>query len=293
MKKINILFCIWISLSWEPLTLDAQQTATILQETPNPLPPVSFFQDEDPLSNRVFEFSLKKDLPILAGSGAMVLGGYLLMEEVPRLTEDQLALLNPDDINSFDRGAIRQYRANTANLSDYLLTASAIAPFSVLASRSVRKEFAPVLIMYFETAALVGGLTSISKGLFKRKRPYAYNPEALISDRLSRDARHSFFSGHVSTSAAFSYLTAYMVDRYADRPVWKWVAWSGAAIIPGTIGVWRYTSGNHFPTDIITGYIIGAGTGILIPHIHRFQLPPDVSLNIQPLPYGVLLTLTF
>lgn len=292
MRKINIIFCFWILFSHDFSPLTAQE--------PDSLSPIksaakqnSALQKEDPLSNRVFEFSLKKDLSVLAGSGAMAIGGLLLMEKVPPLTETQLSLLDPADVNSFDRGAIRQYRINTANLSDYLLSVSAVAPFSVLASRSVRKEFAPVLVMYVETAALVGGLTSISKGLFKRKRPYAYNPDALMSDRLSTDARHSFFSGHVSTSSAFCFLTAYMVNRYAEKPVWKYVAWSGAAIIPGTIGVWRYTSGKHFPTDIIAGYIIGAGTGILIPHIHRFQLPPDVSLNLQPVPYGVLMTLTF
>lgn len=292
MKKINILFCIWISLSCSFQPLVAQEDNTTLQENEQSAQQNTEAKN-DPLSNRVFEFSLKKDLPILAGSGAMTLGGILLMESVDPLTEAQVAVLNPNSINAFDRGATRQYRVNTANLSDYLLTLSAITPFSVLASRSVRKEFAPVIVMYFETAALAGGLTSISKGLFKRKRPYAYNPDALIAERLSLDARHSFFSGHVSTSASFCFLTAYMVNRYAEKPGWKWAAWSGAALIPGTIGLWRYTSGKHFPTDIIAGYLVGAGAGILIPYLHRWQLPPDVTLNVQPVPYGLLMNLTF
>ena len=292
MKKFNILFFFWISLSCSFQSLLAQEDNTSIQEN------VQSAQQRpeaeiDPLSNRVFEFSLKKDLPILAGSGAMTLGGILLMESVDPLTEAQVAVLDPNNINALDRGATRQYRVNTANFSDYLLTVSAIAPFSVLASRSVRREFAPVFVMYFETAALAGGLTSISKGLFKRKRPYAYNPDALISDRLSLDARHSFFSGHVSTSASFCFLTAYMVNRYAERPGWKWAAWSGAVVIPGTIGLWRYTSGKHFPTDIIAGYLVGAGTGMLIPYLHRWKLPPDVTLNVQPVPYGLYMSLTF
>lgn len=241
----------------------------------------------------VFEFSLKKDLPILAGSGLAAAGGYLLMESVEPLTEAQIASLDPAAVNAFDRGATRQYRDTDARLSDILLTASAIAPFSVLASRSVRQEFGPVLIMYAETAAMIGGLTSISKGLFMRKRPYSYNPDVPLPEKLSLDARHSFFSGHVSTSAAFSFLTAYMVDRYADRPVWKWAAWSGAVLIPGTIGYWRYTSGNHFPTDILVGYLVGGGTGLLIPYLHRYQLPKDVALNVQPLPNGMRVTLNF
>lgn len=73
-----------------------------------------------------------------------------------------------------------------------------------------------------------------------------------------------------------------MVNRYAQRPAWKVVAWAGAAVIPGTIGYWRYTSGKHFPSDILAGYLVWAGTGILIPYLHKWQLPDDVSFHLQP-----------
>ncbi|AHM62811.1 membrane-associated phospholipid phosphatase [Flammeovirgaceae bacterium 311] len=89
------------------------------------------------------------------------------------------------------------------------------------------------------------------------------------------------------------YLTAYMVNRYAENPAWRWAALSGAAVIPGAIAVWRYTSGKHFPTDVITGYVVGAGVGLLVPHIHRKHLPKNMSLNIQPTSYGSHAALTF
>ena len=229
----------------------------------------------------------------MAGSGAMAIGGTLLKYSVPPLTEAQLATLDPASVNSFDRVAIEKYKVANARLSDYLLFLSYAAPFSVLASPTVRREFGPVLAMYAETAALVGGLTGLSKGLFKRNRPFTYNLEAVMDDRLSQSARHSFFSGHVSNSAAFCFFTAYMVNSYAQRPAWKVVAWTSAAIIPGTVGYWRYTSGKHFPSDILAGYLIGAGTGILIPYLHRWQSPDDVSFHLQPLPSGILMTFTF
>ncbi len=240
-----------------------------------------------------FDFSLKKDLPIVAGGGVAAIAGLWIMQEGHPLTEADIAVLDPNDVSAFDRGATRQFRGNDANMSDYLLTFSMLTPLSVLASRSVRKEFGPVLVMYAETGILIGGLTSISKGLFDRKRPYNYNSEVPIAHKLSVDAHHSFFSGHVSTSAAFTFLTAYMVNRYAERPVWKWVAWSGAVVIPGTIGYWRYTSGNHFPTDLLVGYLIGGGTGILIPYLHKAQLPEDVALQVYPVSYGMGVTITF
>ena len=289
MKNLKVILFLWITfagisepaLAQERLEVDSTYASEEASQEP--------LLDPGP----VFEFSLKKDLPILAGSGLAAAGGYLLMESVDPLTEAQIAALDPADVNALDRGATRQYRDSDAQLSDILLTASAIVPFSVLASRSVRQEFGPVLIMYAETAAMIGGLTSISKGLFMRKRPYNYNHNVPMAEKLSLDARHSFFSGHVSTSAAFCFLTAYMVDRYADKPGWKWAAWSGAVLVPGTVGYWRYTSGKHFPTDILVGYVLGAGTGLLIPYLHRYQLPEDVALNIQPMPNGMRLTLNF
>lgn len=290
MKNISLLVPFWLMLVASINPAFAQQSVVVKDSASYELPS---FQDPVLDPGPAFRFSLKKDLPIMAGSGLSAIAGLWLMEQVEPLTEADIAVLDPNDVNAFDRAATRQYRYRDANLSDYLLTFSAIAPLTVLASRPVRKEFGPVLVMYIETAAMVGGLTSISKGFFMRKRPYSYNPEVRLSDKLSVDARHSFFSGHVSTSAAFSFLTAYMVDKYAKRPVWKWVAWSGAVIVPGTIGYWRYTSGKHFPTDIIAGLIAGGGTGILIPYLHREQLPDEVGLQVYPVPYGVGMSLTF
>lgn len=290
MKNVSFIFSFWLLLEAGFNPAFAQQSVVVQDSVSSEVAP---FQDPVLDPGPAFRFSLKKDLPIMAGSGLSAVAGLWLMEQVEPLTEAEVAALDPNDISAFDRGATRQYRFTDANLSDYLLTFSALSPLSVLASRSVRKEFGPVLVMYVETAAMVGGLTSISKGLFKRKRPYNYNPEVRLSDKLSVDARHSFFSGHVSTSAAFCFLTAYMVDRYAEQPGWKWVAWSGAVLVPGTVGYWRYTSGKHFPTDIIVGYLIGGGTGILIPYLHREQLPDDVALQVYPVPYGMGLSLTF
>ena len=289
MKNLKVVLFLWIVFAGTPEPALAQERL----ERDSVDRSEEVVQEPQRIRNPVFDFSLKKDLPILAGSGLAAAGGYLLMESVEPLTEAQIDALDPANVNAFDRGATRQYRDADAQLSDILLMASAIAPFSVLASKSVRHEVGPVLIMYIETAAMVGGLTSISKGLFMRKRPYSYNPNVPLNEKLTLDARHSFFSGHVSTSAAFCFLTAYMVDRYADRPAWKWVGWSGAALIPATVGYWRYTSGKHFPTDILVGYVMGAGTGLLIPYLHRYQLPEDVTLNVQPLPAGMRLTLNF
>ena len=295
MKQLQILSSLWLILStaviqplWaqEPLKADT----TIVLDRAIQQPALS----QVPVQRQsTFEFKAKKDIPIMVGGAAMVISGFIMKAQVDPLTEAELATLDPSSINAFDRGATRNLRELDSHLSDYLLVFSAITPISVLAARPIRKEATAVAVMIFETAALTGGLTNFSKGLFKRKRPYVYNPNADLADRTKVSARHSFFSGHVANSAAFMYLTAYMVDRYAQRPAWKWAAWSGAVIIPGTIAYWRYSAGKHFPSDVLVGYAVGAGCGIFIPWLHRQQLPKATSLNIMPTPYGLQLSLTF
>lgn len=293
MKETYLLLCIWTTLTFSPFQLAAQDTDTHESDLVQKALLKAKFKETKTEPDPVFVFSLKKDLPIVIGTSAMAIGGTLLKYSVKPLTESDLATLNPNSVNVIDRRAIGHYRFENAHLSDYLLYVSYLAPFSVLAASSVRQEFTSVLMMYAETASFVAGITGISKGLVKRNRPFTYNPDALLADKLSIGARHSFFSGHVSNSAAFCFFTAYMVNKYAERPGWKTAAWSGAVIIPGTIGYLRYTSGKHFPSDIIAGYIIGAGTGILIPYIHQWKPSEDVSFKVQPLPSGVFMTLTF
>lgn len=292
MKNFCLYFCLclFFTVGAEPaLAQDSLQTVLVEDTDQQNQPSFGFDQD----NKDVFEWKMEKDLPIMLGGSIMTIAGFIVKARVPPLSEQQILALDPNEINFFDRAATRQYRPADAQLSDLLLAVSIASPFGTLASRPVRKELAPILVMYFETATLAGGLTNFSKGLFKRKRPFVYNQNVPLTEKQTIKARHSFFSGHVSNSAAFSFLTAYLVDRYAKKDGWKWAAWSGAVLIPGTVGYWRYTSGKHFPSDILVGYLLGAGTGILIPAIHQAQLPEEVSLNVQPLPYGIMMTLTF
>lgn len=126
--------------------------------------------------------------------------------------------------------------------------------------------------LYVETLALAGGLAAMSKGLIRRNRPYVYKPNSK-ADKDDYSAHHSFFSGHEANSAALCFLTAYLIEHYANQQEWKGAAWIGAFIFSGTVGYFRYSSGKHYLSDILAGTLIGAGSGLLVPHIHRSQLP--------------------
>ena len=229
---------------------------------------------------RGIEFKWRKDGVILVGGIASFIAGEYAKSNVTPLTIMQVNSLDASSINALDRGATRQGRVADARTSDYLLLIGIVSPLSVLAARDSRKDVIPILVTYLETGLIVNGVTNITKGLVQRKRPFAYNPNTSF-DRTSLDARHSFFSGHVSNAAAFSFLTAYMINEYSNKKSIKIIGWAGAITIPAMTGILRYTSGKHFPTDIITGYVVGAGIGVIIPYLHRRRFSEDFSKRMK------------
>ena len=70
---------------------------------------------------------------LLLGSGAvMSLTGLTLMNNVTPLTQQEIAQLDPNDINSFDRKSIGRYR--DSNSGDALFYASFLLPLTFLAN---------------------------------------------------------------------------------------------------------------------------------------------------------------
>ena len=45
-------------------------------------------------------------------------------------------------------------------------------------------------------------------------------------------------------------------------------------------------AGEHFPTDVIMGSLVGAGIGVLVPHFHRRPHFHDQELETPPVIVG-------
>lgn len=68
----------------------------------------------------------------------------------------------------------------------------------------------------------------------------------------------------------------------------------GAGLYTATAGYLAVKSGNHFPTDVFVGSLVGAGTAILIPQLHKIKIKKEgMSLNISPSAGGIYATLKF
>jgi len=222
-------------------------------------------------AQEVFDSSPELDLPLLIGSSTLFAAGYAVQSNIPALEEADIAGLSPDDVNPLDRNAIGYYIQSNALYSDVAVGAMMVAPLSVFFYEQARKEFWPIVIIGAETAAFINGLVSLSKGTFRRVRPFVYDEQVPLENKTTAYAREAFFSGHTSNAATFGFLSAYMIDQYTDNKAVEIIAWTVGTSVPLLTGIFRFRSGNHFPTDIIAGYLIGGGTGILIPWLHRVQ----------------------
>ena len=243
----------------------------------------------DTLANQAlaspYNFNWKKDLIASSGAGAVLVGGLVVTSQVKPLTEAQVNILDPYNLNGLDRTAIDNWSPTSATASDVLLYSSFVLPVVLMLNRRMRKDFLVIGFIYAEVGMLTLGLTELSKGLSKRARPYAYNQEVDLNFRTTKDARQSFFSGHTAITAALCFTTAKIFSDYSDNSVHKALVWTGAAVLPIATASLRFAAGKHFPSDVIAGYFVGATIGYLVPWLHR-RKPIVKGMTLAPYSNG-------
>jgi len=205
----------------------------------------------------------------IGGGGAGIGISLLLRHNTPPFTPDEVAALDAGRISAFDRFATRHYSAAARRQSDIFLFSAPAIPLLLLADPAVRRDAPTVGLIAGEVMLVNTALTLLSKEIAHRPRPFAYNPAAPLPEKLKRDARLSFFSGHTSTVAALAFSTAKIWSDYHPDSGWRPVMWAGAAVIPATVGYLRMRAGKHFLSDVAAGFAAGAVTGWLIPQLHR------------------------
>ena len=215
-----------------------------------------------------------------------------MQRQTDPLSLERISSLDENSINRFDRIATSYSSLTAKKASDFFFYGTLSMPSLFVFSKKMRKDVRDISLIYGETLFFTTGLTIITKSVTHRIRPLAYNSNFSIDDKTTRNARFSFFSGHVSIVATSSFFTAKVFSDYYLNSKWKPFIWGAAATFPAITGYLRVRAGRHFPTDVITGYAVGAFIGYFVPHIHK-RKKRNENLSLSLLPTGGYLKWNF
>ena len=222
-----------------------------------------------------------------AGVSLLAAGRYYVSET---RAPDPLTL-SRGDVPGFDRIALDLHSGRAGNLSDRTVRACAfLALFAAGSPLLVREEgvlsgTVVNLAMYAETMLLEQGLTALAKGTVRRSRPYAYDASLPLDFRRERNAALSFWSGHTASAFAGAVFAGYVFQVRNPRsryiaPIW--IAGMSAATVTA---VMRVRAGQHFPSDVAAGAVVGSFAGWVVPRLHRgreHRVRVGSTVNGQP-----------
>src|SRR5687767_9021363 len=234
----------------------------------------------------VYKLKPAVDIPLFAINAGWSGYAFTKIYSKDRSSEQTIFDLDKNDINWFDRWAVRPHSETVSKNSNYIFGGAIPLPLLFLASKETRKAFFKLSFLYLEAMSVTGFLYTGSVYLTNRYRPYAFSEETPMTWRTRGGAKNSFYAGHVALVAtSTSYMAKVYSDYYPDSKV-KWVFFSVAGLATGSIAYLRHRGGFHFPTDILLGITQGTLTGILVPHFHKNPLVKNTNVKIMPYSNG-------
>ena len=216
-------------------------------------------------------YSLEAGREVAIFGGGILLGivDLKIIETTEPIPYEELKTLSRKNINSFDRGATYNWSPRAADWSDILLITSIASPLLLFTSSAVRNDAGTYTTMFLQNILTTYSVSHLPKALIRRYRPYSYNNEVEDEIRSSAGATLSFFSAHTSVSFASAVFLSTTFNKYNPNSNLTPYIWGTSLLIASAVGYLRYASGDHFPTDIIAGAIVGSVIGFLIPLIHE------------------------
>ncbi len=236
-----------------------------------------------------YELDQRLDVGLTAGGVALFAGAGAAYWGQEPLTAEEIGALDPADINGFDRSATTQW-GPTGRYANALVLTLMAAPLGLAIATPGSRQSLTVAAMYGEVLLISNGLGELLNGVTNRTRPFVYNLDADIPGEapFEVDARRSFPSGHTTNAfAAAVFLSSAYAKLHPGSSARTWM-WAGSLTLAATTGYMRYQGGKHFPTDIISGAIIGSLVGWGVPKLHEVD---GVNLTIAPSGGGIAIGL--
>ncbi len=236
-----------------------------------------------------YELDQRLDVGLTVGGVALFAGAAVAYWGQEPFTPAEISGLDAADINGFDRSATRQWGPKDRYANALVLTLMAAPLVLAIATPGSRQSWT-VAAMYGEALLIGMGLGELLNGVTNRTRPFVYNAEEDIpfEERAEVEARRAFPSGHTANAfAAAVFLSSVFAKLHPGSSARAWI-WAGSLTLAATTGYMRYQGGKHFPTDIISGAILGSLVGWGVPKLHEVD---DVNLTIAPSESGIAIGL--
>lgn len=235
-----------------------------------------------------YKTSWSQDGPIFGCGIAVAFCASYLDDSITPLTIEEINNLSSEDVNRFDKSATNNWSECVANISDIFVGACLLSPLTLFVAGDVRGDFRTVSTMYLETLFFSVFIPSFGKGGVQRIRPFVYNPEAPLDKKLEPDAKRSFPSGHTTCAFSSAVFLSTVYSDYYPNSRWKPYVWGGSLLAASMVGYFRYEAGAHFPTDVLTGAVIGSTIGYVIPWLHRtFNKELGIAPSIDTKQYRI------
>ena len=116
-----------------------------------------------------------------------------------------------------------------------------------------------VLAMIGAGLVASSGITYVMKRAINRPRPFVTYPDI---QKLTDGGSPSFPSGH--TSIAFAAATSLSLEYP------KWYVIVPSCAWAGTVGYSRMHLGVHYPSDVLAGAVVGAGSSFVTYKVNRW-----------------------
>ena len=165
----------------------------------------------------------------------------------------------------------------------------------ILIIRKYRAKAVIILVLLALAILVSDQLSNLFKDLLKRPRP-THDPEIsnLVHYALKQGGLYGFFSAHASNTFTAATFSAFLFkNRWYSLTVFLW-----ALLVSYT----RIYLGLHFPSDILTGWIVGFLTGLctyrlllfLEKHFLMLRMPkiPETRLDNKDLGYILVVFIT-
>jgi len=232
----------------------------------------------------LFRLTPSVDIPLVVGGAALDIYNFAQISKKNPTSIEKLNSLKISDLDWFDRWGVHPYSHSVDQLSYVPFYVAVPLPLIVFGiDDRMRKDFWKLTYLYGETMILTGVFYSSAVHWISRLRPLTYEAASPLKERQSSNSRNSFFAGHVALVGTSAFFIASTWAAYHPESNLKWVFYTGAGVITGLTGYWRSRAGEHFPSDIAVGTIVGAGMGMLVP---RFHMPKKLAKHVSFAPVG-------